>query len=65
MGYAFLAVSLGRHNAIVQLLQPDGTPRSQMLTGRPASWFKEAIEHYVTLAVRTERRIPGHLPLEG
>jgi NADH:quinone reductase (non-electrogenic) len=59
MGYSVIAASLGRHNAIVQLLQPDGTPRRQMLTGRPANTLKEAIEHYVALAVRGERRIPG------
>lgn len=59
MGYSVIAASLGRHNAVVQLLQPDGTPRRQMLTGRPANMVKEAIEHYVALAVRAERRIPG------
>jgi hypothetical protein len=59
MGYSVIAASLGRYNAIVQLLQPDGTPRRQMLTGRPANTLKEAIEHYVALAVRAERRIPG------
>lgn len=31
----------------------------QMLTGRPASWLKEAVEHYVSLAVRAERTVPG------
>lgn len=59
MGYSVIAASLGHHDAIVQLLQPDGTPRRQMLTGRPANALKEAIEHYVALAVRGERRIPG------
>lgn len=59
MGYSVIAASLGRHNAVVQLLQPDGTPRRQMLTGRPGHTLKEAIEHYVALAVRTEHRIPG------
>jgi NADH:ubiquinone reductase (H+-translocating) len=59
MGYSLIAASLGRHDAVAQLLQPDGTPRRQMLTGRPANTLKEAIEHYVALAVRAERRIPG------
>jgi hypothetical protein len=59
MGYSFIAASLGRHNAVSQLLQPDGSPRRQMLTGRPADTLKEVIEHYVAFAVRAERRIPG------
>ena len=59
MGYSVIAASLGRHNAVTQLLQPDGSPRRQMLTGRPANALKEAIEHYVAFAVRAERRIPG------
>jgi len=58
MGYSFLAASLGRHNAVVQLLNADGTPRPRMLTGRPASAIKEATEHYVTLAIQAERTIP-------
>jgi NADH:ubiquinone reductase (H+-translocating) len=58
MGYSFLAASLGRHNAVVQLLNADGTPRPQMLTGRPASAMKEAIERYVTFGVQAERTVP-------
>jgi NADH:ubiquinone reductase (H+-translocating) len=58
MGYSFLAASLGRRNAVVQLLNADGTPRPQMLTGRPASAIKEAIEHYVTFAIQAERTVP-------
>jgi NADH:ubiquinone reductase (H+-translocating) len=59
MGYSFLAASLGPGNAVVQLLHPDGTPRRQTLTGRAASAFKEAIEHYVTFGVTAERTVPG------
>jgi len=29
-----------------------------MLTGRPASAIKEAVERYVTFAIRAERTIP-------
>jgi NADH:ubiquinone reductase (H+-translocating) len=58
MGYSFLAASLGRHNAIVQLLNADGTPRPRMLTGRPASAVKEAVERYVTFAIQAERAVP-------
>ena len=59
MGYSFLATSLGPGNAVVQLLHPDGTPRRQTLTGRPANALKEAVEHYVTFSVTAERTIPG------
>jgi NADH:ubiquinone reductase (H+-translocating) len=58
MGYSFLAASLGRHDAVVQLLNADGTPRPQMLTGRHAHAIKEAIEHYVTFGIRAERTVP-------
>jgi NADH:ubiquinone reductase (H+-translocating) len=59
MGYSFLATSLGPGNAVVQLLHPDGTPRRQTLTGKPANALKEAVEHYVTFGVAAERAVPG------
>ena len=59
MSYFFIGAGLGSHDAVVQLLRPDGSPRSQLLTGRKAHWLKEAVEHYVSVAVRTERRVPG------
>jgi NADH:ubiquinone reductase (H+-translocating) len=59
MGYSFLATSLGPGNAVVQLLHPDGTPRRQVLTGKPANALKEAIEHYVTFGVTAERTVSG------
>jgi NADH:ubiquinone reductase (H+-translocating) len=59
MGYSFLATSLGPGHAVVQLLHPDGTPRRQMLTGKPANALKEAVEHYVTFGVTAERTVPG------
>jgi NADH:ubiquinone reductase (H+-translocating) len=59
MGYSFLATSLGPGNAVVQLLHPDGTPRRQILTGKPANALKEAVEHYVTFGVAAERTVPG------
>jgi NADH:ubiquinone reductase (H+-translocating) len=59
MGYSFLATSLGPGNAVVQLLRPDGTPRRQLLTGKPGNALKEAVEHYVTFGVTAERVVPG------
>jgi NADH dehydrogenase FAD-containing subunit len=61
MGYSVIAASLGRHNAIVQLLQPDGTPRRQMLTGRPANTLKES--HRTLCGPRGTRRTPHTRPL--
>jgi NADH:ubiquinone reductase (H+-translocating) len=59
MGYSFLAASLGPGRAVVQLLRPDGTPRRQVLTGKPANALKEAVEHYVVFGVTAERTLPG------
>jgi NADH:ubiquinone reductase (H+-translocating) len=59
MGYSFLAASLGPGNAVVQLLHPDGIPRRQILTGKPANALKEAVERYVTFGVTAERTVPG------
>jgi NADH dehydrogenase FAD-containing subunit len=59
MGFSMLATSVGPGRAVVQLLRPDGTPRHQILTGRPGSALKETIEHYVTFGVTAERTTPG------
>ena len=59
MGYSLLATSLGPGKAMVQLLHPDGTPRRQTLTGKPANALKEAVERYVTFSVTAERTVPG------
>jgi NADH:ubiquinone reductase (H+-translocating) len=59
MGYSFLAASLGPGNAVVQLLRPDGIPRRQILTGKPANALKEAVERYVAFGVTAERTVPG------
>ncbi len=42
-GYYSKAVSLGRHDAVIQYTKPDGSPRRLSLTGRRAAWYKELV----------------------
>lgn len=59
MGYLLQGVSLGRRDAAVQVLRPDGTPRRRLLTGRLAARVKDAVEGYVSFSLGAERTIPG------
>ncbi|WP_446220076.1 NAD(P)/FAD-dependent oxidoreductase [Micromonospora sp. IBHARD004] len=42
-GYYHTAVSLGRHDAVVQFTHPDDSPRRMCLTGRLAVRYKETV----------------------
>lgn len=42
-GYAVRCISLGRRDALVMGLAPDGSPGGWCLTGRPAAWVKEIV----------------------
>jgi NADH:ubiquinone reductase (H+-translocating) len=42
-GYYHTPVSLGRHDAVVQLTHPDDSPRRMCLTGRLAVRYKETV----------------------
>ncbi|RKN29288.1 NAD(P)/FAD-dependent oxidoreductase [Micromonospora musae] len=42
-GYIHAAVSLGRHDAVIQFTHPDDSPKRFFLTGRPAVWYKETV----------------------
>ena len=42
-GYLYQAVSLGRHDAVVQFTRADDAPARFALTGRPAVGFKKAV----------------------
>lgn len=42
-GYLHAPVSLGRHDAVVQFVHPDDSPKRFHLTGRPATWYKETV----------------------
>jgi NADH:ubiquinone reductase (H+-translocating) len=41
--YVHECVSLGRGDGLVGFLHADGTPRGQVLTGRPAARYKELV----------------------
>ena len=53
--YAFVCISLGRNDGLVQFVNADDTPREKFLSGRPAAWVKEFICRYVVAAIRLER----------
>lgn len=55
-GFAIRCISLGRHDGIVQFVNPDDSPRERALTGRPAAWIKEMICRYTVVSLRLERR---------
>lgn len=50
--FVIQCISLGRHDGIVQFVNPDDSPRDRALTGRPAAWIKELICRYTTMSVR-------------
>ncbi|HEX6178882.1 MAG TPA: FAD-dependent oxidoreductase [Thermoanaerobaculia bacterium] len=53
--YAVTCISLGRNDGIIQMKNPDDTPRERFLSGRPAAWVKELICRYAVMSVRMER----------
>jgi NADH dehydrogenase FAD-containing subunit len=55
-GFAIRCISLGRHDGIVQFVEPDDSPRDRALTGRAAAWIKEFICRFTVLSVRLESR---------
>lgn len=54
--FAIRCISLGRHDGIIQFVEPDDTPVDRVLTGRPAAWIKEMICRFTVLSLRLERR---------
>lgn len=58
--FRFLAqcISLGRRDAVVQLVRADDTPRRLVLTGRPAAWVKERICRLTVGSLHALRRRP-------
>jgi NADH:ubiquinone reductase (H+-translocating) len=43
LAYVTRCISLGRRDALVQVVRPDDSPRSLVLTGRVGAWNKETI----------------------
>ncbi len=61
MRFSFVVrcISLGRHDALVQRVNADDSPREQIFTGRFGALVKEAICRYTAWSLYIERRIPG------
>ncbi|MCC6455705.1 MAG: FAD-dependent oxidoreductase [Caldilineaceae bacterium] len=53
--YMVTCVSLGRHDGLIQVLQPDGEPVSKFLSGRSAAWVKEIICRFTVITLQLER----------
>jgi NADH dehydrogenase FAD-containing subunit len=51
-----LCISLGRRDALIQFLAPDGRPRDNVWTGRRAAWVKELICRFTNWSLRGEAR---------
>ncbi len=57
--YYFQCISLGRHDGLIQMVNPDDTPAERVITGRAAALFKEAVCRFSINVIRLERRFPG------
>lgn len=57
--YFFQCISLGRRDALIQWVNPDDTPREQVITGRAGAVFKEMICSVAFNTLRLERYFPG------
>lgn len=57
--YALQCISLGRNDALVQMMQSDDTPKDQIFTGRFGAFIKEAICRYTIFSLKLEKRLPG------
>jgi len=58
-GYLLQCISLGRHDALVQLVEADDTPKDRIFTGRLGKFIKEMIVIGTIAMTRWERRFPG------
>lgn len=58
-GYLHVPVSLGRHDAVVQFVHPDESPRRFHLTGRRAVWYKETVSASAWPSFARLRKNPG------
>ncbi|MEM7028872.1 MAG: FAD-dependent oxidoreductase [Chloroflexota bacterium] len=58
-GYAMRCISLGRGDALIQMVKPDDAPKGQIYTGRMAVWIKELICRATIWMMFFEKRFPG------
>jgi NADH dehydrogenase FAD-containing subunit len=62
-GFFVQCVSLGRHDALIQSVRADDTPRERVLTGRPAARVKEQVVRNAVRVLHLAARRPGVIPL--
>jgi NADH:ubiquinone reductase (H+-translocating) len=62
-GYLAQCVSLGRHEAVIQFVRPDDSPRERFLTGRTATLVKEQVVRSTVRTLRLARRHPRALAM--
>lgn len=58
LSWVGLAISLGRRDCVAQFLYPDDTPRSLILTGKTAVWFKEFFVKFAIWSIKVQRTAP-------
>jgi NADH dehydrogenase FAD-containing subunit len=66
--YFAQCISLGRQDALIQVVNPDDSPREQVITGRAGALVKELICRFTLATLRLERHFPGAYrvpPLKG
>ncbi|MFF8262605.1 NAD(P)/FAD-dependent oxidoreductase [Streptomyces virginiae] len=57
--YLAQAISLGRHDGVIQPVRTDDSAHRLVITGRPAARINEWINRYTLASLRAERRRPG------
>lgn len=55
-GDSGVCISLGRRDALIQLMSRDGQPTNTIITGRLGAWFKERVCRFTVAMLRAERR---------
>jgi NADH:ubiquinone reductase (H+-translocating) len=58
-GFVIRCISLGRRDALVQMVNADDSPREQIYTGRVAVWIKELILKGTVWILYWEKGMPG------
>lgn len=58
-GYFTRNISLGRRDGLIQFVDARDRPKDRLWTGRPAAWYKEAINRTTVWVLAAERRWPG------
>lgn len=54
-GYVLQCISLGRHGGLVQMVNPNDSPREQVISGRAGALIKEVICRSTVLFMKLER----------